>query len=173
MVLTISLRYVVAMNEFSSVSHIENQSPTMVDVGNKAFTHRRALAEGIVKIPAFLGEMLKKNSHVSVKGPVFHTAILAGTMAAKNTAQLIPLCHPLTLMSIKIKISLVNLENILIRSEIKAFAPTGVEMEALTSVSVAGLTIYDMLKALSIDMEIGAVRLMAKSGGKNDFTRDQ
>ncbi|HXW60315.1 MAG TPA: cyclic pyranopterin monophosphate synthase MoaC, partial [Myxococcota bacterium] len=137
----------------------------------KPTTERRAVAESIVHVPASLGKLLLNGSLVSKKGPVFHTAIIAGTMAAKNTAQLIPLCHPLAITSVKIKIHMLSDQHIEIRCEAKALGPTGVEMEALSGASVAALTIYDMLKAHSTKIEIKSTRLLEKSGGKNDFKR--
>lgn len=153
------------------MSHISGLSPTMVDVGAKPSTQRRALAQGLVSVPASIGKALMDGSLVSPKGPIFHTAIIAGTMAAKNTAQLIPLCHPLTLTSVKIDIEIINSKTIQIHCEVKSQGPTGVEMEALSGVSVAALTIYDMLKALSTAIAIKNVRLLEKSGGKHEINR--
>lgn len=154
-----------------SLSHISNLSPTMVDVCEKPATERRAVAEGIVLVPASLGSALLDGSLVSPKGPIFHTAVIAGTMAAKNTPQLIPLCHPLALQSVKFTIEVLSVDAIQIRCEVKAKGPTGVEMEALTGVSIAALTIYDMLKALSCEITIKSVRLLEKSGGKHAINR--
>jgi cyclic pyranopterin phosphate synthase len=104
------------------------------------------------------------------KGPVFATAIIAGVMAAKKTHELIPFCHPLGLDSCKISIEVVG-DRAIIDCRCKVHHKTGVEMEALTGASVAALTIYDMLKALSHDLVIRDTRLMAKTGGKRDFSR--
>lgn len=160
------------MSDTITLSHISEQKPTMVDLGNKAITDRRAVAEGHVKLPAPVGEILQATNFSTLKGPVFNTAIIAGTMAAKNTANLIPLCHPLMLRSIKLRIEQRSIENIFISCEVKALGPTGVEMEALTAVSVAALTIYDMCKALSTEIVIGPILLVEKKGGKRDFKRE-
>lgn len=145
--------------------------PGMVDVGAKAVTLRIARAEAIVTLPSEVlaafgdGEELE-----SKKGPVLQTARLAGTMAVKRTSDLIPLCHPLPLEKIAFETSLDReTSTIRITCEVRARYKTGVEMEALTGASIAALTVYDMCKALSHAMEIGPVRLTAKSGGKRDI----
>jgi cyclic pyranopterin phosphate synthase len=105
----------------------------------------------------------------SPKGPVFQTAIIAGTMAAKRTHELIPFCHPLGLESCKISVAMNEQGEAVIDCRVRVHHKTGVEMEALTGVSVAALTIYDMCKALSHDIVIGDIRLQSKTGGKSDF----
>jgi len=142
----------------------------MVDVSEKKITARTATAQSTVEFPAAIFRQLEKNKFLSSKGSIFATAIIAGTMAAKRTADLIPLCHPLSLSQILINIETV--ENVLlIKATVKCDGKTGVEMEALTAASVAALTVYDMCKALSHDIIITQTRLLAKKGGKSDFKR--
>ncbi|MCA9507744.1 MAG: cyclic pyranopterin monophosphate synthase MoaC [Myxococcales bacterium] len=156
------------MNE-NIFSHIVDDQAGMVDISNKRTTLRQAQARGRVKIPAKLREQLSKSSQVNQKGPVFQTAILAGTMAVKNTAQLIPLCHNISLSSIKFDISLKDCV-IEINCFVKTQANTGVEMEALTGVSVAALTIFDMCKSISSEIVIEDIHVVKKTGGKHDYT---
>ncbi len=140
----------------------------MVDVSEKNVTKRTAVARSIVLLDENIVSLLKDGELHSKKGPVFQTAIIAGTMAAKKTGDLIPLCHPIGLESCDIEIKLVELEAI-ITCTCSLGAKTGVEMEALTGASVAALTIYDMCKALSHDIVISNTRLISKTGGKKDF----
>jgi cyclic pyranopterin monophosphate synthase len=155
----------------SGLTHLDTQNrPTMVDVGAKEVTHRIAVAEARVRLPREVALALRKSGHRTKKGPVFDTAIVAGVMAAKRTHELIPFCHPLGLDKCKVEIEDKRGE-IVIRCEVSIHHRTGVEMEALTGASVAALTIYDMCKALSHDIEISGVRLLEKSGGKRDFKR--
>ena len=142
----------------------------MVDVGAKEVTHRVAVAEARVRLSRAAALALRKSGHRTKKGPVFDTAIVAGVMAAKRTHELIPFCHPLGLDNCKVEIEDQRGE-IVIRCQVSIHHRTGVEMEALTGASVAALTIYDMCKALSHDIEITGVRLLEKSGGKRDFKR--
>jgi cyclic pyranopterin monophosphate synthase len=156
-----------------SLSHIDSDArPTMVDVSDKTVTKRTAVAESRVKFPAAVAETLRTQGFSTAKGPVFHTAIVAGTMAAKRTHDLIPFCHPLGLENCKIAIDMQGNEAI-IRATVAVHHKTGVEMEALTAVSVAALTVYDMCKALSHDIVIADTRLMEKTGGKSDVTRQE
>jgi cyclic pyranopterin monophosphate synthase len=143
----------------------------MVDVGAKEVTHRVAVAEARVRLPRAVAQALRKSGHRTKKGPVFDTAIVAGVMGAKRTHELIPFCHPLGLDNCKVEIEDKRGGEIVIRCEVSIHHRTGVEMEALTGASVAALTIYDMCKALSHDIEITGVRLLKKSGGKRDFKR--
>ncbi|MGB3554212.1 MAG: cyclic pyranopterin monophosphate synthase MoaC [Jannaschia sp.] len=138
----------------------------MVDVSGKAATDRRAVAEGSVTMSA---ETLSLVTDGSVKkGDVAGVARLAGIMAAKRTADLIPLCHPLPLSRVAIDIAPdAGLPGLRVTAIVGTTGPTGVEMEALTAVSVACLTIYDMLKAAQKDMVIGPVRLLEKAGGRS------
>jgi cyclic pyranopterin phosphate synthase len=143
----------------------------MVDVGSKEVTHRVATAEAQVLLPANVAAALRKSGHRTKKGPVFDTAIVAGVMAAKRTHELVPFCHPLPLDNCSIEIEAARNGTIVIRCQVSVHHRTGVEMEALTGASVAALTIYDMCKALSHDIEITSVRLVEKTGGKRDFKR--
>lgn len=138
----------------------------MVDVGDKAETVRTATAEGHVRMaPATLDLILSGNA---AKGDVIATARIAGIMAAKQTSNLIPLCHPLMLTKVTLDIeSDGTLPGLRVRATAKLTGKTGVEMEALTAVSVACLTIYDMAKAADKAMEIGGIRLLEKTGGKS------
>ena len=140
----------------------------MVDVGGKPVTARRALAESRVRLPPEVARALAAAGFATAKGPVFHTAIIAGTMAAKRTHELIPFCHPLGLDRCRIQIAAEG-DDVLIRCEVGVQHRTGVEMEALTGASVAALTVYDMCKALSHDIVIDGIRLLEKQGGKSDF----
>ena len=142
----------------------------MVDVGGKAVTQRRAVAVGSVTMQLETLAMVAVKS--AKKGDVISVAELAGIMGAKQTAALIPLCHPLPLSKVSVKITLAE-NGLDVWAETKTTGQTGVEMEALTAVSVACLTIYDMLKAVDREMVIGEIKLTAKSGGKSgDWTRD-
>ncbi len=138
----------------------------MVDVGDKAETTRVATAEGFVRMLPETLELIRKGN--AKKGDVIATARLAGIMAAKQTSNLIPLCHPLMLSKVSVEISDdADLPGLRVQATVKLSGKTGVEMEALTAVSVACLTIYDMAKAADKGMEIGGIQLLAKSGGKS------
>ena len=143
----------------------------MVDVSQKPASLRIALAETRVKLSE--EAFLRVQSQSVPKGDVLGTARLAGIMAAKRTSELIPLCHPLALTKLALELELdESTRAIDVRATVEAFDRTGVEMEALTAVSVAALTIYDMLKGIDRAMEIGPTRLVRKSGGRSgDFTR--
>ena len=155
-----------------TLTHLdENNRPKMVDVGAKDVTHRTATAEARVRFPPNVGAALRKSGHRTKKGPVFDTAIVSGVMAAKRTHDLIPFCHPLPLDNCAIEIDDVGRGEVVIRCQVSVHHRTGVEMEALTGASVAALTIYDMCKALSHDIEITGLRLVEKTGGKRDFKR--
>lgn len=154
-----------------TLSHVDAKGrPGMVDVAAKAVTLRIARAEAEVALPAAVRKLFSRGEVRSAKGPVFQTAILAGTMAAKRTSELIPLCHPLALEGCRIEIKLRGTVAH-VACEVRIQHKTGVEMEALTGASVAALTIYDMCKALSHDIEIRRVRLVEKRGGKSDYTK--
>lgn len=144
----------------------------MVDVSAKSATERTAHARAIVQLPRDVAGHVSGGEIETKKGPVFATAIIAGVMAAKKTHELIPFCHPLGLENCKITIELRG-NTAVIDCHCNVHHKTGVEMEALTGASVAALTVYDMLKALSHDIVIGPTRLMAKTGGKQDFHRDE
>jgi cyclic pyranopterin monophosphate synthase len=152
------------------LSHVDaNNQPTMVDVGSKSVSSRTALARSVVVLPPEVRSAISGDEIVTKKGPVFQTAIIAGTMAAKKTHDLIPFCHPLGLESCKFNIELQEDGNVVIECEVALNHKTGVEMEALTGVTVAALTIYDMCKALSHDIMIVETGLISKTGGKSDF----
>lgn len=158
------------MKETGTLSHIDaGNNAAMVDVSDKQITKRIAVAQSIVVLGDEIMKQLTGNDIQTKKGPVFQTAIIAGTMAAKKTSDLIPLCHPLALENCKIKID-VNKENeVVIQCTATITSKTGVEMEALTGASVAALTIYDMCKAMSHAIVIKETKLISKTGGKSDF----
>ena len=149
----------------SKLSHIDATGRArMVDVSGKAATTREAVAEGFVRMsPATLDLAL---SGAGKKGDVLAVAEIAGVMAAKKTAELIPLCHPLAISKVEVRVEPAA-GGLSVTARVKTTGPTGVEMEALTAVSVACLTLYDMLKAAEKGMVIDAVRLVSKSGGKS------
>lgn len=152
-------------------THIDaSGNPKMVDVSEKRVTKRVAKAQAVVLLGKEILSKIKNNELITKKGPVFHTAIIAGVMAAKKTHELIPFCHPLALEDCQVRIE-VDDKQVIITTEATLEGKTGVEMEALTAATVAALTVYDMCKALSHDILIKEVKLMAKSGGKKDFLR--
>ena len=142
----------------------------MVDVGGKSVSRRTARAQSVVALGPDIMQHLTGQDIVTKKGPVFQTAIIAGTMAAKRTDDLIPLCHSLGLDNCQITITTEG-TNAVIDCLVSTEGKTGVEMEALVGASVAALTIYDMCKAFSHDITIQETRLMEKTGGKRDFKR--
>jgi cyclic pyranopterin phosphate synthase len=148
-------------------------NPTMVDVGDKQVTKRIAKAQSIVVLGEEIMQHFMGHDIQTKKGPVFQTAIIAGTMAAKKTSDLIPLCHPLSIDNCKVEININNLNEVVVICTASITSKTGVEMEALTGASVAALTIYDMCKAFSHDIVIKETRLIEKTGGKSDFRRDK
>ncbi len=150
----------------SRLTHLDASGrPGMVGVSDKAVTRRVARACAEVALPPEVAEVFEDGEWHGPKGPVIQTAILAGTLAAKRTSDLIPLCHPLAIEGCRFT---VEHEDRLVRfiCEVEIHHKTGVEMEALTGAAVAALTLYDMCKALSHDIEIRSVRLLAKSGGR-------
>ena len=154
------------------LSHIdERNQPTMVDVGDKTATDREARARTIVHLPPEVMQALDGDEIATKKGPVFATAVIAGVMAAKKTHELIPFCHPLGLENCNITVAIED-DTAVIDCVCRVHHKTGVEMEALTGSSIAALTIYDMCKALSHEIVIGETRLLAKTGGKQDYHRD-
>ena len=156
----------------SKLSHLDAANrPTMVDVGAKTASQREASAEALVKLPPAVARELARAGHRTSKGPVFDTAIVAGVMAAKKTHEIIPFCHPLALERCTVDIADRGRGVIRIVCSVAVHHKTGVEMEALTGAMAAALTIYDMCKALSHDIEIGPVRLLRKIGGKRKFKR--
>lgn len=154
-------------------SHLNKSGePTMVDVSVKDVTERTATARTLVLLDDEIISRLESEEIHTKKGPVFQTAILAGIMAAKKTSDLIPLCHPLGLDKCTIDIAINEKKEVEIVCITKVSGKTGVEMEALTGASVAALTIYDMCKGFSHNIEIRETKLMEKRGGKSDFIRE-
>jgi cyclic pyranopterin monophosphate synthase len=157
----------------SKLTHFDDSGASrMVDVGAKPETERMARASAVVRmLPATIA--LIRDKQVA-KGDVLEVARLAGIMAAKKTSELIPLCHPLPLTSVTINFAFPAQDSVRIEAVAKVFGRTGVEMEALTAVSVAALTVYDMCKAADRAMTIESVRLEEKDGGKSGhFARDE
>ncbi|HEX5354555.1 MAG TPA: cyclic pyranopterin monophosphate synthase MoaC [Rhodanobacteraceae bacterium] len=151
----------------TSLTHVDAANrPRMVDVGAKPMTTRKAVAQAVVRFPASVAEALRAGGMRSSKGPVIDTAIVAGSMAAKRTHELIPFCHPLAIERCKFEVEFVSDTELAIRCEVAITHRTGVEMEALMGASVAALTVYDMCKALSHEIVIESVRLLDKSGGR-------
>lgn len=151
------------------LTHVdETNRARMVDVGEKGVTRRVAHARALVRLPREVLAAVSGDDIVGAKGPVFQTAMLAGVMAAKRTSELIPLCHPLAIEDCRVELALTGEGQVRIDCTVALHGKTGVEMEALTGASVAALTVYDMCKALSHDIVIEEVRLVAKRGGKHD-----
>ena len=155
----------------ADLTHFNEQGRArMVDVSEKAVTHRRAAATGEIHVSREILEYIRNGT--MKKGDVLAVAQVAGIQAAKHTWELIPMCHPIPLTGIDISFSLLEDPcRVEIRAVVSCSGVTGVEMEALTAVSAAALTIYDMCKAVQKDMEITGIRLLSKSGGKSgDYT---
>ena len=153
----------------TELTHVDAHGrPTMVDVSAKAVTLRTAVAESRVRFPAAVARTLRDAGFATSKGPVFHTAIVAGVMAAKRTHELIPFCHPLGLERCDVTVGMPEGDEAVVRCTVAAHHRTGVEMEALTGATVAALTIYDMCKALSHEIVVADLRLLEKRGGKRD-----
>ena len=140
----------------------------MVDVGGKEVTERRAVARAVVKLSPETAAAVARGD--APKGDVIGTARLAGIQAAKRTAELIPLCHPLPLSFVNVEIE-VRESEVELTAEARTSAQTGVEMEAMTAAAVAALTVYDMVKGLERGVEVGPVSLLEKTGGKEDWRR--
>ena len=155
----------------TELSHVDDQGRVrMVDTGNKQITSRRAVASARVLMTSDTVAALR--AHRTPKGDPLEAARLAGIMAAKRTSDLIPLCHPLPITHVDVH-ARVDDDGVSLEAEVSTNAQTGVEMEALTAVSVAALTVYDMCKALEKGMTITNVRLESKTGGKSgDYTRE-
>ena len=155
----------------TSLTHIASDgSAKMVDVSAKPLSHREAIASGRIELQATTVELIASDR--MAKGNVFATARLAGIQAAKQTAQLIPLCHTLSLSHVEVGLTS-NATSVEATCTARTTAQTGVEMEALTAVSIAALTIYDMCKALDKGITISDVRLERKTGGKSgDYRRE-
>ena len=153
------------------LSHIdESGNATMVDVSQKTASVRQAIATGTVQFPEEVFKSLTDQDFVGKKGSIVQTAVIAGIQGVKKTAELIPLCHQINLSKINVEIE-PGVNRFKISCTVKCNEKTGVEMEALTGVSIAALTIYDMCKALSQNIVIGNIQLEQKTGGKNDFQR--
>lgn len=154
----------------NKLTHFDDKgNARMVNVGEKPETLRVAIARGhVTATPETLQLIAKQRIK---KGDVLEIARLAGIMAAKHTGALIPLCHPLALTSVRVALAIVD-EHIEIEAEVQTVGRTGVEMEALTAVSVAGLTVYDMCKSVDRGMRISEIRLVKKTGGKSDFAEE-
>jgi cyclic pyranopterin monophosphate synthase len=149
------------------LSHVDAKGrPRMVDVGAKRRTRREATAEARVRFPAAVAATLRAQDLHSAKGSIVDTAIIAGTMAAKRTHELIPFCHPLAIEQCSFEVAFVSDAELSIRCTVAITHKTGVEMEALTGAGIAALTVYDMCKALSHEIVIVEIRLIEKSGGK-------
>ena len=158
----------------SMLTHIDSKNrPAMVNVGDKPATRRTAHAAAVVALPRELAALLRDGDIPTAKGPVFHTAILAGVMGAKRTSDLIPLCHPLSLDDCQVEIETRPLPDgsaeAVIHCRVRCDGKTGVEMEALTGATVAALALYDMGKAASHAIVIRDIRLLEKTGGKADY----
>jgi cyclic pyranopterin phosphate synthase len=154
------------------LTHLDGMGrPRMVDVSGKESTARISVAEGTLSCSAETIEQVRAGS--APKGSVIRTAELAGIMAAKRTSELIPLCHPLSLAKVEVQIEISDeLPGFEVQAEVRTNGATGVEMEALTAVSVACLTLFDMLKAIDRTMAIGGIRVASKSGGRSgDWVR--
>jgi cyclic pyranopterin phosphate synthase len=141
----------------------------MVDVGDKQVTDRRAVARAVVRMSPQTAAAVARGD--APKGDVVSTARIAGIQAAKRTADLIPLCHPLPLSFVDVRVE-VQGERVEIQTEARTSGRTGVEMEALTAASVAALTVYDMVKGIERGVEIAEVVLLEKSGGRHDWRRE-
>ena len=152
------------------LSHVDRRGRvTMVDVGDKPVTSREAIARGSIRMSRAALTQIRRGA--VKKGDPLQAARLAGIMAAKQTSNLIPLCHPLPISSVRVELTPTS-RGYDIEARVRTTAQTGVEMEALTAVAVAALTIYDMVKAVDKTMVIGAIRLMKKTGGRSGtFTR--
>ncbi|MCB1175044.1 MAG: cyclic pyranopterin monophosphate synthase MoaC [Leptospiraceae bacterium] len=157
----------------NSLSHINpNGRPAMVDVSSKAVSNRSAHARCQMQLPPATMATFNGTDFDNAKGAVINTAIIAGTLAAKNTAQLIPLCHPLPLEDCQIAIEVHPDGRLDIDCRVKTSARTGVEMEAITGANLAAICLYDMLKATSPAIEIRSCYLVSKTGGKRDYQRE-
>ena len=154
----------------SNFTHINKEgNPKMVNVAEKQITKRTAVAQGIL----FLGENLisnfNNNELTTKKGPVFQTAIIAGIQGVKKTSELIPMCHPLLINGVDVDIQVEDKAHVKVTCTVTIEGKTGVEMEALTGVNIACLTIYDMCKSMNPAMVIKEVKLLKKTGGKSDY----
>jgi cyclic pyranopterin monophosphate synthase len=155
----------------SELSHLDDAGRArMVDVGGKPVTDRRARARAFVRMSADTAAAVARGD--APKGDVLGTARVAGIQAAKRTAELVPLCHPLPLTFVDVRLAVAP-EGVEIEAEARTSARTGVEMEAMTAAAVAALTVYDMVKGLERGIEIAEVALLEKTGGRHDWRRDR
>ena len=156
-----------------SFSHLNPEgNPKMVNVSDKKITKRTAIARGTMFLGREVISHFSNDELMTKKGPVFQTAIIAGIQGVKKTSELIPMCHPLLINGVDIDISIVDEESIQVECKVTIEGKTGVEMEALTGVNIACLTIYDMCKSISQEMVINEVKLIEKTGGKSDIKND-
>ena len=156
-----------------SFSHINKKgNPKMVNVSDKKITKRTAIARGKMFLGREVVSHFSNDELMTEKGPVFQTAIIAGIQGVKKTSELIPMCHPLLINGVDIDISIVDKDSIVVECKVTIEGKTGVEMEALTGVNIACLTIYDMCKSISQEMVIKEVKLIEKTGGKSDIKND-
>ncbi|MGI8661521.1 MAG: cyclic pyranopterin monophosphate synthase MoaC [Thermoleophilaceae bacterium] len=153
------------------LSHLDAQGGArMVDVGDKPATERRAVADATVRMESATATMVQRGD--APKGDVVSTARIAGIQAAKRTAELIPLCHPLALSFVDVTVAIdASAGEVRLTAEARTTGPTGVEMEAMTACAVAALTVYDMVKGVERGVEVGPVSLVEKTGGKQDWRR--
>ena len=154
----------------SELSHLDEEGRArMVDVGAKPVTERRAVARAVVTMSADTADLARGGD--LPKGDLSSTARIAGIQAAKRTAELIPLCHPLPLSYVDVEVEVGEAEVVLV-AEARTAAQTGVEMEAMTACAVAALTVYDMVKGVERGVTVGPVELLEKTGGRSDWRRD-
>ena len=154
------------------ITHLSKKSkPQIIDISKKEITKRTATAQGSI---IFSKKTFKKLEKMQTKkGEITNVAILAGIMGAKKTSELIPLCHNIDITNVDIKITTnKKLSNLVINASVKSTSKTGVEMEALTAVSISCLTIYDMCKSLDKNIIIDKIKLISKKGGKSDYLND-
>ena len=154
------------------ITHLSKQNkPKIIDISKKEITKRTATAQGSI---IFSKKTFKKLEKMQTKkGEITNVAILAGIMGAKKTSELIPLCHNIDITNVDIKITTnKKLSNLVINASVKSTSKTGVEMEALTAVSISCLTIYDMCKSLDKNIIIDKIKLISKKGGKSDYLND-
>ena len=144
----------------------------MVNVSDKKVTKRSAIARGTMFLGREVVSHFSNDELMTKKGPVFQTAIIAGIQGVKKTSEMIPMCHPLLINGVDINISIVDEESVEVECKVTIEGKTGVEMEALTGVNIACLTIYDMCKSISQEMVIKEVKLIEKTGGKSDIKND-
>jgi len=158
------------MSDFSHINSSGN--PKMVNVSGKQITQRTAIAKATMFLGNEVISNFTNNELMTKKGPVFQTAIIAGIQAVKKTSELIPMCHPLLIQGVDIDIQIIDNETVEVICAVSIEGKTGVEMEALTGISVTCLTIYEMCKSISQKMEIRNIKLIEKKGGKSDIKNE-